>query len=308
MSAAAPGTLSGRAATTRAARLSAHKLAPYLFVLPNMIIFGLFTIWPAVNGFNISLYDSSNGRTFTWAGADNYRQILTDPAFGAVAWHTAIFVISFVLLVTLASTTLALLLHAQGRGRGVLRATYFLPVLISPVVVGLIWSWALSRDNGLVDTVLARLGLGQPGWLLDPHLAMGSTVLVGLWTHLGFYAMILLAGLQGIDPNMYEAARLDGASTWQQVHQVTLPLLRPTMLVVVILATITGFQAFDFIYTLTGGGPVGATTLIVQFIYEKAFQSPIQYGVASAAGVILFITVFGVTMLNYLVGRRQEAV
>ena len=133
-------------------------------------------------------------------------------------------------------------------------------------------------------------------------------MLVGTWIHLGFYAMILLSGLQSIDGNLYEAAKIDGASSWQQTRRITLPLLQPSLMVVVILATIAGFQSFDFIYTLTGGGPVGATTLMVQYIYDKGFSYPIQYGLASAAAVILFVAVFIVTFTNYLLGRRNEAI
>ena len=218
-----------------------------------------------------------------------------------------VYTIAFVVLVTVASLALAILLNAQQRGKGVLRAAYFVPVVISPVVVGLIWSWVMTRQNGVVNELLRGVGLPAPGWLLDPSLAMLVIILVGVWINLGFFTMILLAGLQSIDPNLYEAATLDGATVWNQVRQITLPLLRPTTMVVVILAAINGFQAFDYIWTLTGGGPVGATTLMVQYIYENAFQSPIQYGLASAAGVIFFVVVFGVTMLNYLVGRRREA-
>lgn len=285
-----------------------RRLTPYLFVAPNMIIFGLFTIWPAINGFNISFYDSSNGRRFTPVGTGNYAEILGDSEFWGVVRATLTFVVGFVAVTMIVATTLALLLNAQRRGRGALRAAYFLPVLLSPVVVGLIWGWALERRLGLVNTVLESIGLGQPGWLIKPSLAMIATIAVGVWTHLGFYALIVLSGLQGIDGNLYEAAPLDGASTRQQITGITLPLLRPTLLVVLILATITGFQAFDFIYTLTGGGPIGSTTLIVQYIYEKAFTSPIRYGLASAAGVMLFVTVFLITLFNYLLGRRQEAV
>ena len=285
-----------------------RRWAPYLFVLPNLVIFLLFTILPALNGFNISFYDSRNGRTFRWVGLGNYEQLLSEEAFWSTAQRTLLFVSAFVVLVVLISIPLAVLLNAQRRGRGFFRGAYFLPVLIAPVVVGLIWYWALDRQVGLVNTVLDGLGLGKPGWLIEPSLAMACAIFVGLWTHIGFYTVILLAGLQGIDPNLYEAARMDGASRLQEFRRITLPLLQPTTLVVVILSTITGFQAFDFIYTLTGGGPVGGTTLIVQFIYERAFTSPIRYGLASAAGVMLFVVVFGVTALNYLVGRRREAV
>jgi alpha-1,4-digalacturonate transport system permease protein len=283
------------------------RLAPYLFVLPNTAIFLLFTILPAINGFNISFYDSNNGRTFRWAGLANYERLLSDADFWATALRTMLFVLAFVVLVTVLSIPLAVLLNVQRRGRAFFRGAYFLPVLIPPVVVGLIWFWALDRQVGLVNTVLGALGVGQPGWLTEPSLAFASAVFVGLWIHLGFYTVILLAGLQGIDPNLYEAARMDGANAWQEFKHITLPLLRPTTMVVVILATITGFKAFDFIYTLTGGGPLAATTLIVQFVYERAFTPPIRYGLASAAGVILFIVVFAVTAVNYLVGRRREA-
>jgi ABC-type sugar transport system permease subunit len=137
---------------------------------------------------------------------------------------------------------------------------------------------------------------------------MGCTVFVAVWMHLGFYTLIVMAGLQGIDATYYEAARMDGANAWRRFRHVTLPLLRPTTLVVVILSLIAGFQAFDFIYTLTGGGPVGTTTLMVQFIYEHAFRSPIRYGLASAGSVVLFCTIFALTMLNFLYGRRRQAI
>ncbi|MEZ2391222.1 carbohydrate ABC transporter permease [bacterium RCC_150] len=288
--------------------LRGRRLAPYLFVLPNMVIFGIFTIWPAINGFNLSFFDSSNGRTYRPVGTGNYGRILGDSEFWGVALHTVLFAVGFVLLSTVLATALALMLNSQRRGRGALSAAYFLPVLISPVVVGIIWRAALDRTTGLVNQVLSGLGLGQPGWLVQSDLALLSIILVGTWIHLGFYAMILISGLQSIDTSLYEAAKIDGASSWQLVRLITLPLLRPTMLVVIILATIAGFQAFDFVYTLTGGGPVGATTLIVQYIYENAFSYPIQYGLASAAAVILFVVVFAVTFVNYVIGRKSESI
>lgn len=293
---------------SRSRRWRSVKWAPYLFVLPNMVLFGTFTIFPAFNGFNLSLYDSSNGRTFTYVGAENYGEILSSREFWSVARATLIFVLGTVVLTTVAATALAIALNAQQRGKGLLRAAYFVPFLVSPVVVGLIWRLALERQNGLLNTALEAIGLGRPGWLLEPGLALGVVIVVGLWTQLGFYALILLAGLQGIDRSVYEAATMDGATWIQQVRSITLPLLRPTTLVVIVLSTIHAFQAFDYIYTLTGGGPLGATTLIVQYIYESSFQSPIQFGLAAAAGVILFVVVFGATLMNYMAGRRQEAI
>jgi ABC-type sugar transport system permease subunit len=282
-----------------------QRWAPYLFVLPNMTIFAVFIVYPAFNNFNISLYDSSNGRTFRYVGTQNYAELMDNAEFWAAARATAIFAVFFVLLNTLASIGLALLLDKPLRGRGVFRAVFFLPVLLSPVVVGLIWGWIFDRSNGLANTVVRGVGLGEVGWLVNGDIAIGVVIFVGLWTHVGFYTMIMLAGLQGIDPTYNEAAMIDGASSWQRVRKVTLPLLRPTTMVVVVLSTISGFQAFDFIWTLTGGGPVGATTLMVQYVYQHAFQSPIRYGLAAAGSVVLFCTIFGLTLLNFLYSQRK---
>ena len=156
--------------------------------------------------------------------------------------------------------------------------------------------------------MLQAAGGGSPGWLVEPKLGMIAVIFVGVWVHLGFYSIILLAGLQGIDRSLLEAAAMDGATRFQIIRTIILPLLKPTTLVILILATIHGFQSFDFIYTLTGGGPLGATTLIVQYIYDRAFQTPIQYGLGSAAGVILFMIIFAFTALNFLLGRKREAI
>jgi ABC-type sugar transport system permease subunit len=292
----------------RRRRLLNRRTAPYVFLLPNMLIFAVFTIWPAINGFNLSFYDSSNGRTFKPVGTANYTSILSDGEFWEVVRHTAVFTVGFVAISTVVATALALMLNSQIRARGAISAAYFLPVLISPVVVGIIWRAAFDRQLGLVNQVLSTLGLGQPGWLVEPSTATISIIIVGTWIHLGFYAMILLSGLQSIDGSLYEAAKIDGTTTWQSIRRITLPLLRPTLMVVIILATIAGFQAFDFIYTLTGGGPVGSTTLMVQYIYENGFSYPLEYGLASAAAVILFLVVFSVTFVNYVIGRRSESI
>lgn len=283
------------------------RLVPYLFLLPNMAIFALFTIWPAINGFNISMYSSSNGRTFRWEGAGNYQQILSDADFWGVVRNTVLYAFSFVVISVVLGVMLAVLVDQQRRGRTFFRSVFFIPVLISPVVAGLVWNWMLEREGGLVNTFLGWFGIQEVPWLVDNALAMLAVIGVGTWMQVGFYMLILLAGLQSIDPSVYEAARIDGASRWRQFISLTFPLLQPSILVVVVLATIHGFQAFDFIYTLTGGGPVGATTLIVQFIYENGFVSPIRYGMAAAGSVLLFCAIFAVTIINWMVGRKREA-
>ncbi|MDN5726234.1 MAG: sugar ABC transporter permease [Propionibacteriales bacterium] len=300
-------TVSARARPRARPLITGKMIAPYLFILPNMLIFGLFTIYPAFSMFRISWYDSKDGRRFRPVGMENYVEIFSSAEFFSVAFNTVLFTVAFVLLTVVGSTALAVMLNDKFRGRGFFRAVIFLPTLLSAVVVGLLWGWILERTNGLLNVALDAIGLGQPGWLTDGNLTRWVIVAVGLWIHSGFYALIMLSGLQGIDPSVYEAAQIDGAGRWRTFTQITWPLLRPTALVVIILSMISGFQAFDFIWTLTGGGPVGATTLMVQFIYQKAFESPVRYGLASAGAVVLFIVVFAFTVLSFLNGRRQEA-
>jgi ABC-type sugar transport system permease subunit len=281
---------------------------PYFFILPNMAIFGTFIIWPAIRGFWISFQESSNGRDFKYVGTANFKTILSDPLIAEVARNTATYVIFYVIISTVLALTLSIIVNQQVFLKGMYRAVLFLPVMLSPVVVGLIWNQVLDRKVGPLNQLLVALGGGSPGWLIEPRLGMAAVIFVGVWVHIGFYSIILLAGLQGIDKSVLEAASMDGATRWQSTRLIILPLLKPTTLIIVILATIHGFQSFDFIYTLTGGGPLGATTLIVQYIYDRAFQSPIQYGLGSAAGVILFLIIFAFTALNFLIGRKKEAV
>ncbi len=288
-------------------RLPRKWWTPYLFLLPNMAIFGTFTIYPALNSFNISFYNSSNGRTFTPVGINNYHRLLSNAEFWGVFRQTMVFVVAFVVLSVVLSTLLSVLLEAQRRGRTFFRAVFFIPTLLSPVVIGLVWGWILQRRGGLLNYALGLIHGPQPGWLEDPSLALVSVVAVGIWIHLGFYILITLAGMQSIDPMLYEASSIDGATAFQTMWTITIPMLRPTTLVVLILSTIGGLEAFDYLYTLTGGGPAGATTLMVQYIYEKAFTSPVQYGLASAGGVILFVIVMLFTLVNFLVGRKQDA-
>jgi ABC-type sugar transport system permease subunit len=175
-------------------------------------------------------------------------------------------------------------------------------------VVGILWNWVLNPTSGVLDAILHKLGLGQPLWLVQPHLAMIAAVFVEIWATLGFYSLILLGGLQSIDPNLYDAAQVDGASAWSQFVYITLPSLRPMMLLVVILSMITGFQAFEFLYTLTGGGPLGGTTLIVQYIYDHAFVPPnLNFGLALAGSVLLFLVLMALTLVSFVAGRRRGA-
>lgn len=283
-----------------------HPLAPYLFLLPNMLIFGLFTIGPAIYSFVLSAFSTSPFRDTRFVGLDNYAVLLENDEFHAAVGNTLVFVLAFSVISTVVAVLLGVALNGRIRGRDLFRGAIFLPVLLSPVVVALVWRWILDREVGLVNAGLEAIGIAGPAWLLEGRLTMGAVVLIGVWTHVGFYALIVLAGLQAIDRYVYEAADIDGAGAWDRFWSITLPLLAPSVLVVLILSLIAGFQSFDYIFVLTGGGPAGATQLWVQFIYETAF-SQFRFGLASAASVLLFGIVFVATLAQFRFARMRGA-
>ena len=278
-----------------------------MFLAPNLIAVAIFSLWPMVNGLRESFTTSIQGHATTYAGLSNYHQLVSSSAFWAAVRNTSEFVVGYVAATLIVTTALAVMLNAQTWAKGLLRAAIYVPVLVSPVVVGILWNWLLQPDSGVIDGLLAKVGLGQPGWLVSPHLAMFAVVFVELWATAGFYTLIILGGIQGVDNSMFEAARVDGANEWQVTRRILIPSIRPTLLVIVILSTITGFQAFEFLYTLTGGGPVGATTLIVQYIYDHAFVPPLNFGMATAASALLFLVLLALTLINLAIGRRRGA-
>ncbi len=194
----------------------------------------------------------------------------------------------------------ALILNRKIRARGFFRAVFFFPVLLSPVVVALIWKWILLRD-GLLNAFLVSIGLEKILFFVSPQWAMFWAIFVSIWAHMGFYTLILLAGLQAISPDLYEAAEMDGTRPERMFWRITLPLLWPNMLVVIVLALIRGVQIFDEVFALTGGGPGTATQFIVQYIYTTGFASQVQnFGLAAAASMILGILLFILTMSRFL--------
>jgi alpha-1,4-digalacturonate transport system permease protein len=202
----------------------------------------------------------------------------------------------------------ALILNKKIIGRSFFRSVFFFPVLLSPVVVGVIWKWILLR-NGLLNSFIENFGGSKVLFLTEPTWAMFWVVFVSIWAHMGFYTLIILAGLQAIPPNLYEAAEMDGTKRERIFWRITLPLLWPNLLVVIILALIKGVQTFDEIYVLTGGGPGTSTSLIVQYIYTTGFAAAgaVQnFGLAAAASMILGIVLLVLTLIQLYLGWSKE--
>jgi alpha-1,4-digalacturonate transport system permease protein len=221
-------------------------------------------------------------------------------------WNTAKYSIFQVSLMVLFSLITAIVLNRKIMGRGFWRGVYFYPVLLSPVVVALIWKWILQRE-GLLNAVTVAMGAEPTLWLAEPGWAFFWVTFVSIWAHMGFYTLILLAGLQAIPADLYEAAQMDRASPWRTLWRITLPLLLPNLLVVLILAAIRAVQTFDEVFVLTGGGPGSATTFVVQFIYQTGFQEQVRlYGLAAAGSLLLAVALIALTLIQLRIAKADS--
>lgn len=289
----------GRATGSR----TRYALIVLAFLLPSAVPLALFTLGPMIAAAWVSMQDWNLIAPPTFVGLDNYRALLTDPTTGAVFLHTITYIVGYLPIVYIGGLALALALNTALKGRAFLRGIYFLPVVTSWIVVALVWRWLLNPGNGIVNTALAAVGIDGPGWWTDPAWAMPSIIIASAWKDLGFVMVILLAGLQAISPDLYDAARMDGAGWWRRLWSITLPLLSPSTFFVVVISLINGFQVFDQVYAMTGGGPNGATEVVVQRVYDLTFRYGAA-GEASALSWILFIVILAVTLIQVR-GQRK---
>ncbi|HSV47926.1 MAG TPA: sugar ABC transporter permease [Ramlibacter sp.] len=292
----------------------------WLFVGPNLLAIGVFCFLPiavnivyAVTG-GVNLLPTQ--RPFT--GAENFAILLecrdytnlqtcrTD-IFWRSIFNTVKFSLVQVVLMVFFSLVTALVLNRKIIGRGFWRGVFFYPVLLSPVVVALIWKWLL-QGQGVFNAGLVAMGAQPVSWLLDSHWAFFWVVVVSIWAHMGFYTLILLAGLQAIPKDVYEAAEIDAAKPFRVLSRITLPLLMPNLIVVLVLVMIRAVQCFDEVFVLTGGGPGSATTFIVQYIYQTGFAEQIHlYGLAAAASLILAVGLMALTLAQLRLSKAAEA-
>lgn len=278
----------------------------YIFILPNLIVFLTFGIFPLVWSFFMSFNRWSMTKDPVFIGMDNYTALFSDEVFVRSLKNTAEYTVLYVGLGVIFSLCLALLLNTLVRGRGVFTLIYYLPVVTSVIVIALIWKVLFASRNGIVNFYLDKIGIQGPGWLIDPSIALITIALMMIWKGAGYNMLLFLAGLQGISQEFYEAASIDGANYWQSLRHITIPLLRPTTLFVVIIATIGSFQVFTPAYVLTQGGPYYATTTLVYFIYQQAFEF-FQLGYGSAAAYVLFVIILIIALIQRrLLGWNEE--
>lgn len=269
----------------------------YLFLLPNLIFVLVFAFIPTIAALYLSFTKWTLLKPPVWIGLDNYRSLLHDDVFIRSIANTFYFlgVITPVRLVL--GLAIALLLNQPIRLRSFFRTITFLPWISSGVVVASIWLWLYNPDFGILNFLLTKVGLHGLYWYTDPTQAMPSIIIAALWRSVGWVVIIYLAGLQNVPQELHEAAMIDGASSWRRFRDITLPLLRPTTLLVLITTMIGSFQMFDLIYVMTNGGPINATTVIALQIYDNAFTY-LNMGYAASQAFVLFAVILLLSIVS----------
>jgi putative chitobiose transport system permease protein len=275
----------------------------YLFLLPALVLLGAFTFYPVLFGTALSLFDYDVISPPRFVGLAHFQALGTDRYFWIALGNSVKFLLVVPVLQIL-SIGLAMAVNRPLRGIRWFRAAYYLPVVTSMVTAGLMWRWLLEQD-GLVNFVLLKLGmLTRPvSWLGHPDVALFAVMFVTLWKGLGYYMVIYLAGLQAIGPEYEEAAVTDGASRWQVFRLVTLPLLRPSILLASTISAIAAMKVFEEVYVMTGGGPMFRTFTMFFYIFDKGFQQ-LDLGYAAALAVVLAVAVLALSAVNFRIFRQ----
>lgn len=273
----------------------------YLFALPYVVFVLAFVAYPLI--FSIVLvFNRWNIVTpMQWVGLKNFERMIGDPLFYKAIGNTLIFLCIHIPLQLIVALGFAMILNSKIRMRGLFRAIFFLPVVVSGVVVTILWQQMYSFDDGLLNNLLSIVGLGRVPWIIDARFAMPSVAIMATWKNVGIYIILFLVGLQNVPAEIYEAANLDGATRSQQFFRITLPMLNPTVLVVIVLSTIGGFSLFIEPYVLTGGGPMQSTLSAFLYIYNQAFYfDHMGYAATLAFAFALFILLVVVLQRRFI--------
>ncbi len=290
-----------------------HSLAGWIFAAPALIVIGVFFGLPVLSALALSLtdfdlYALADTRNLRFAGLDNYIDLLQIPMFWKALGNTAYFVVLGVPLSIALSLGAALLLNAPAaRFKALFRTALFAPVVTTLVAVAVIWRYLFHTRYGLVNWGLGHLGINPVDWLGDPHWAMPTIILFAVWKNFGYNMVIFLAGLQAIPKDLHEAARIDGASRWQQLLHITLPMLGPVLLVVGVITVSGYFQLFAEPYVMTRGDPLQSTVSVLYFMFEEGFKWW-NLGRASAVAFLLFLIILALTTLMLRFGKRRELI
>jgi multiple sugar transport system permease protein len=281
-----------------------------MFVAPNLAAVAVFMLFPLGFSLYMSLQKWDLFRPAKFVGLANYRSLFTgDPLFVIALRNTVVYTVGTVVPTILISLAVAGVLNRKIKGISIFRTVIFLPLAVSSVVMAVVWQFVFNTNNGLLNIMLGWIGIGPIPWLVDPKWAMSALCIVSVWRSVPFATVILLAAMQGVPDNLYEAARLDGAGELRQFVSITVPLIRGALSFVVVISIIHAFQAFDLVYVLTGrnGGPETATYVLGIMLFQHAFAF-LEFGYASALAWVMFAILLLLTVLQLRLGRRRAAV
>jgi multiple sugar transport system permease protein len=277
--------------------------AAFLFLLPSLVGFLVFTAIPVGAAFVLAFYDYDLLLGASFAGLENFKRLLSDDVFISSFLNTLYFVGATVPLTVVLGLAAAMLANQALRGVVIFRSVFLLPYVMVTVAVALVWKWIFLPDAGLLNTSLGLFGIKGPAWLTSQTWAMPALIIMSVWKFFGYNMVLFLAGLQNIPEHLYEAAKIDGANRWRRFISITLPMLSPVTFFVVVISVINSFQVFDQALVMTNGGPGHATTTLVLYIYQQGFQS-FDMGYASAIALVLFASVFVFTAVQFWYQRR----
>lgn len=306
-----PRGIANPAAARSRARIPRYALrryaAAYLFILPVVLLYAVFVLRPTLQTFWLAFYEW-NGISIDreWVGLANFRHLLDDPIFWQALRHSLVWTVVVVAFNVVVGLVAAALLAGNIRGRLIFRLGYFLPVVQASIVTAMIWRW-IYAPTGILNTALDTVGLGvlARGWLGDFAVVLPALAVASSWMSFGLSIVILLAGMQGIDPTLYEAARVDGAGARRMFLDITIPSLRNTITIVVLLALVDAFKVFDIIWATTQGGPIRATEVLATYMFKEGFQKN-QYGYGSAIAVALALIILATSVANVALRERGD--
>jgi len=273
------------------------------FLLPSLAGMISFALVPILASLGLTLYEWDLLTPPQFVGLDNFERLLHDKNFWTALAHTLYFIAGYIPLVMVLALAVAVVLNRNVRGQTLFRTAFFIPVVSAWVAVALLWKWIFNPRFGILNYLLGVVGLKGPAWLFDPQWAMPAIIITSVWKDIGFVMVMFLAGLQGIPADYYEAASIDGAGGGQRFLYITLPLLSPTTFFALIISLINSFQVFDQVWIMTGGGPAGATSVLVEQIVKNAFSYS-RMGYAAALSWALFLLVFAATIFQMRAQKR----
>ncbi|MEV1174878.1 sugar ABC transporter permease [Nonomuraea sp. NPDC049784] len=279
----------------------------FLYVLPFFVSFALFLLWPTVYGLWMSLTDRdlAAGAEPKMVGLANYAEALTDPMVWTTFGNTVLFTVLTTIPLVVLALVAALLVNMGLPGQWVWRMSFFLPYLLASTVVSLFWKWLYNPELGLINAVLGAFGAEGQKWLQDPDFAMAAIAVTTTWWTLGFNFLLYLAALQNIPGTVYEAASIDGAGKWRQLFSITLPLLRNTTVLILVLQILASLKVFDQIYQMTAGGPDDSTRSILMYVFDTGFTG-YRLGYASAISYVFFAIILVLSLLQLRFARRSS--